>query len=275
MLRRQPDFFKMLPRRFRNGGITQRDPVQPDDRVHRRADFMAHIGQERRLCLVGLVGLFQRNAQRFALPRQLPHHFLLFGNVYEHADISNRRTVRSAYGFADSPIPAISPVLGQQAILYVIGLLTGIVGDRLSKLLQYVLPVVRMKQVGPGFEGVRKIIRAAISEHSSEFVAPADPDHRARFIKIHCPSTGAEHFMNGVERRRFVLQCDIQRVMFLRLRDVDRHASVLQRPAFRVPRKHAHAAVPPNRAILSAKAELMARCTHDCFIISFGIHIIK
>ena len=63
MLGRQPDLLNMLSCSFRDAGIIQHDAVQPDDCIHRRADFMAHIRQERRLCLVGLIGLFQRDTQ--------------------------------------------------------------------------------------------------------------------------------------------------------------------------------------------------------------------
>ena len=79
--------------------------------------------------------------------------------------------------------------------------------------------------------------------------------------------------MNGIEGRGFVLQCNVQGIMFLLLGYIYRHAPILHRPAFRVPGQYTHAAVPANRAVLPAKSELMARCTHDCFIKSTGIHI--
>ena len=236
---------------------------------------MAHIRQESRLCLVGLIGLFQGNTERFPLVCQLLHHFLSFGDVYEHTDISDRRTVRTARGFADSPVPAIPSVFRQETILDVIGLLPCIVGNRFVVFLQDALPVIRVQQVGPGFQFIRKVFRAVIAEHSSEFVAPVDSDHGARFIKIHCPLAGSQHFMNGVERCSFVLQCKVQSVVFLRLGDVDGHASELYRPAFRIPGQYALAAKPSDRAVLSAKAEIKARCAHGVFIEYTGGNMIE
>ena len=43
MLGRYPHLLKVVPRRRGNAGVVQRDPVQADDRVHRRADLMAHV----------------------------------------------------------------------------------------------------------------------------------------------------------------------------------------------------------------------------------------
>ena len=88
---------------------------------------MAHIGQKSCLCLVGLIGLLKCNTQRFTLPCQFLHHFLLFGDIYEHTDIEFRRAVRAACRFADSPVPAVTSIFRQQTIFHVIGLLTGIV----------------------------------------------------------------------------------------------------------------------------------------------------
>ena len=48
---------------------------------------MTHIGQESRLSLVGLIGFFKSNTQRFPLMCQLLHHFLPLGDIYEHTYI--------------------------------------------------------------------------------------------------------------------------------------------------------------------------------------------
>ena len=266
MLSRYPHFLKVLPRRFRNAGVIQCDSVQSDDRIHRCPDFMAHIGQKRSLCLVCLVGLFQRNTQRFPLFRQFPHHFLLFCDIQENAYIGYGGTVRAACGFADSPVPAVPSVFRPQTVLHVIGLLTGIVGNRFIIRLQHALPVIRMQQVGPGFEYIRKVLHVLIPEHPPEFVAPVDPGHHTFFIKIHRPFAGSEHFMNGIKGRRFVLQLCVKRIQFLLPAYFDRHAPELHRLPLRVPVQYPFAAKPPGRAILSAEAEFIAFFAHDVFI---------
>ena len=132
-----------------------------------------------------------------------------------------------------------------------------------------------MQKVGPGFQHVRKIIRAIIAEHPPELVAPGDALHYALFVEIHCPFAGSEHLVYGVEGRSFVLQFTVQSVMFLRLCYVDSYASILHQPAFRITGQYAHTAIPPDRAVLSAKAELMTRSAHDIFFKSAGVHIAK
>ena len=52
--------------------------IQTDDHVHGRTDFVAHVGQEGTLGLIGLL----RGAQGFALRHGIPH----FGIDVHHAD---------------------------------------------------------------------------------------------------------------------------------------------------------------------------------------------
>ena len=53
MMRRGDAFLQILFNFFARCGIIQRDAVQSDDGVHRRADLVAHIGQEGCLSLIG------------------------------------------------------------------------------------------------------------------------------------------------------------------------------------------------------------------------------
>ena len=109
-----------------------------------------------------------------------------------------------------------------------------------------------------------------IPDHPPEFIAPADPDHPACFIKIHGPFAGTEHFVNRVERRGFVLQRDVQSVVLLLMGYVDRHAPVLDRPAFRITGQEPPAAKPAYRTVLFAEAKIIARCACNVLIINAG-----
>ena len=109
-----------------------------------------------------------------------------------------------------------------------------------------------------------------VPDHPSEFIAPGYLDHRTGFIKIHCPFAGPEHFMNGVERRSFVLQFGVQSVVCLLLGDIDRHASVLQQFAFGIPVQHPLAAKPPDRPVFFNISAVKSGCPHDVFIMNTG-----
>ena len=73
MLRAAADFFQILPGFSRKALIPQRQAVQADDRVHRRPDLMAHIGQKRCFGLVGLFRRGQRLRERLVLFHGVPH----------------------------------------------------------------------------------------------------------------------------------------------------------------------------------------------------------
>ena len=79
--------------------------------------------------------------------------------------------------------------------------------------------------------------------------------------------------MNGVERRRFILQGKIQSIALLFAGDIDRHASALDRSALRIAGHEASASKPANRAVLFDKAEILARCADDVFVEKRGSHL--
>ena len=60
MSRALADLFQIPARLFAECIILERDTVQSDDRVHRRADLMAHAGEERGFSDIGMLRLFQR-----------------------------------------------------------------------------------------------------------------------------------------------------------------------------------------------------------------------
>ena len=66
------DFLQIPSRLIGDGGIVQGDTVQPDDGVHGRTDFVAHVGQEGRLGPVGCLrcgqGILERLPLRLGLP---------------------------------------------------------------------------------------------------------------------------------------------------------------------------------------------------------------
>ena len=72
MLRGRPDLLQVFPRLIRRLRILQGNAVQADDRIHRRADLMAHVGQERGLCPVCLLRGCQSVAQRLTLLHRRP-----------------------------------------------------------------------------------------------------------------------------------------------------------------------------------------------------------
>ena len=72
MLGADADLFQLIPRLGLKVRIPQRKAVQADDRVHRRADLVAHVGEER-----GLDGFFNLC---FSFP------FLHMGIDIEHDD---------------------------------------------------------------------------------------------------------------------------------------------------------------------------------------------
>ena len=74
MLRRGADLLQILFGLFRRFRVIEGDVVQPDDGIHRRADLMAHIGEEGRLRLVGLLRRGQGVAEDPALLLQLFLH---------------------------------------------------------------------------------------------------------------------------------------------------------------------------------------------------------
>ena len=62
---RRPDGLGVVALLLVERGVEQQ-PAHPDDRVHRRADLVAHRGQERALGLVGVLGAASRAASRLA-----------------------------------------------------------------------------------------------------------------------------------------------------------------------------------------------------------------
>ena len=72
VLRGGADLCQILPDLVRSGRLVHGDVVQSDDRVHGRADLMAHVGEERGLRPVGLLRRGQRFAQNMVLLEGLP-----------------------------------------------------------------------------------------------------------------------------------------------------------------------------------------------------------
>ena len=65
-------------------GIVHRDIVQTDDRVHGRADLMAHVGQECRLGFICFLGCAERLRQRLVFCHRLPHFLVDDGQAEAH-----------------------------------------------------------------------------------------------------------------------------------------------------------------------------------------------
>ena len=66
-------FLQVFPRFARKRIAAQRQAVQSDDRVHGRADLVAHVRQESRLGLVGFFRCGKRFAERLVLGHCLAH----------------------------------------------------------------------------------------------------------------------------------------------------------------------------------------------------------
>ena len=73
MPRALADLLQILARLIGQGVVAQRQAVEADDRVHGRADLMAHIGEEGGLGFIGLLCGFQRFAESVAARHRLAH----------------------------------------------------------------------------------------------------------------------------------------------------------------------------------------------------------
>ena len=260
------DFIQILPGSFGYGGILQGNRVQTDDRVHGGSDLVAHVGKEKCFRLVCPVGFFQGFAEDFLLFRQSPDHPFPFRYVKKNTHIGNRGTVRPPGRFAHSPVPAVTAILCQEPVFDIVSFLSGIVRNRFMEFFQYTLPVIRMQQVRPGFQNIRKVFRSMVAQHPAELIAPADPCHNAGLIKIHVPLSGSQHFMYSVQGCGFFLQRRIQRVMLFQFGNVDRYTVIAQRNPLLIPGQTSHGTVPAYGAILPAKAEFISFIIHDFLI---------
>ena len=102
MLGGAANLLQILPCLRRGIRIVECDIVQTDDGVHRRADLMAHVGEESRLCPARLFRCGQRVAQRKLLRHVLSRLEVHIGKA--RADVVHR-VVLPLSGMAHSGEP--------------------------------------------------------------------------------------------------------------------------------------------------------------------------
>ena len=78
------DLFQAVPGLLRHTGVVESDAVQTDDGVHRRPDLMAHIGQERRLRLIGFFCLSQSLVECLVPIQCFPGLFIYVGESHAY-----------------------------------------------------------------------------------------------------------------------------------------------------------------------------------------------
>ncbi len=135
------------------------------DGVHRRADFVAHVGQEIGLGLVGALGRIHCQAQLFFVQ-------LLLGEIHRHAEIADHLVVVVAQGAQGQQHRQAAPVMAD------VGPLAGVAatqagerGDRFQRL--------RHRRTGLFGQHVRALLQFLLLD---ELAGLAPPDHLCRVV---------------------------------------------------------------------------------------------
>ncbi len=147
------------------------------DGVHRRADFVAHVGQEIGLGLVGALGRIHRQAQLFFVQ-------LLLGEIHRHAEIADHLVVVVAQGAQGQQHRQATPVMAH------VGPLAGVAAPQAG-------------ERGDRFQRVRHLCAGLLGQHVrallqflllDELAGLASPDHFCRAV--------AQQFFGGrIEQR--------------------------------------------------------------------------
>lgn len=192
-----------------SGQVFRMNPVQPlvqligEVRLSQKAQLLAERVGEPGFIL----RRFQGVAVQFDVERALGGHivygrvplehmvqlhlaFVLVVDIHKNADELDGPALLVALHIARRPVPAVAPIPRFQTVLQIIfGSARG-VRQRLNKQLQGPVLVLRMEQIGPGFQPVREVLHTVIANHMAEIVGPIGRRHLIARTDIHIPQTG-------------------------------------------------------------------------------------